>query len=367
MDKKKVLRTIMSLLIVITLTPQIALAHSGRTDSSGGHKDNKNASGLGYYHYHCGGYPPHLHTSGTCPYKSGSASSSTKSSSNTSKNNNSSKDDTDLKMNEAQKNGYDTGYKAGSNGSSYSDSNSSTYSSNYKSGYKSGYEKGKEELESKSKTAYDEGFELGSKGETANNTYDLETIKTSYSNGYEKGLEAYKKENKEKYSKLGEEDAINFTMKEFGDDISDELKEEYKKSYDTKVSELKKIAYNEGYKTAINGKDSDSFDFKHSEERNLYNKGYAEGKTDIEKEIDNAYECGYSEKEYSAPKQLASVEEKLLASFNEGADKLKAEKDSRDKTIKVTTSIVLLGGIAGGVAIKKKKDSSKDDSHKEGF
>lgn len=46
-----------------------ALAHSGRTDGSGGHKDNKNKSGLGSYHYHCGGYPAHLHTSGYCPYR----------------------------------------------------------------------------------------------------------------------------------------------------------------------------------------------------------------------------------------------------------------------------------------------------------
>jgi hypothetical protein len=47
-----------------------AEAHSGRTDSSGGHKDNKNKSGLGSYHYHCGGYPAHLHTNGVCPYSS---------------------------------------------------------------------------------------------------------------------------------------------------------------------------------------------------------------------------------------------------------------------------------------------------------
>lgn len=43
-------------------------AHSGRTDSSGGHKDNKNKSGLGYYHYHHG-YSAHLHENGVCPYE----------------------------------------------------------------------------------------------------------------------------------------------------------------------------------------------------------------------------------------------------------------------------------------------------------
>lgn len=50
-------------------------AHSGRTDSSGGHKDNKNKSGLGWYHYHCGGYPAHLHNNGICPYSTSSSTS----------------------------------------------------------------------------------------------------------------------------------------------------------------------------------------------------------------------------------------------------------------------------------------------------
>lgn len=52
-----------------------AEAHSGRTDAQGGHHDYKNASGLGSYHYHCGGHPAHLHPNGVCPY-SGSASGS---------------------------------------------------------------------------------------------------------------------------------------------------------------------------------------------------------------------------------------------------------------------------------------------------
>lgn len=62
----------MSLLLALALT---AYAHSGRTDSQGGHKDNNNVSGLGPYHYHCGGNPPHLHPNGVCPYSSGSSSS----------------------------------------------------------------------------------------------------------------------------------------------------------------------------------------------------------------------------------------------------------------------------------------------------
>lgn len=55
-------------------------AHSGRTDSRGGHRDNKNKSGLGSYHYHCGGHPAHLHPNGVCPYSGKSSSSSNSSS-----------------------------------------------------------------------------------------------------------------------------------------------------------------------------------------------------------------------------------------------------------------------------------------------
>ncbi|WP_367565502.1 YHYH domain-containing protein [Lacrimispora sp.] len=55
--------------------PMVSEAHSGRTDANGGHRDNQNKSGLGSYHYHCGGYPAHLHPNGVCPYKSGNSGS----------------------------------------------------------------------------------------------------------------------------------------------------------------------------------------------------------------------------------------------------------------------------------------------------
>lgn len=58
-------------------------AHSGRTDANGGHRDNNNKSGLGSYHYHCGGHPEHLHTNGVCPYSSSSSLSNSSTSSST--------------------------------------------------------------------------------------------------------------------------------------------------------------------------------------------------------------------------------------------------------------------------------------------
>ncbi|WP_374045395.1 YHYH domain-containing protein [uncultured Anaerotruncus sp.] len=64
-------KTLCVLLSILLLSLPVS-AHSGRTDSAGGHRDNKNASGLGPYHYHHG-YPAHLHPNGVCPYESAPA------------------------------------------------------------------------------------------------------------------------------------------------------------------------------------------------------------------------------------------------------------------------------------------------------
>lgn len=79
-NKLKIISILLIALSIISIGVN-AYAHSGRTDSSGGHKDNKNKSGLGSYHYHCGGHPAHLHTNGVCPYSSSSSSSKSSTSS----------------------------------------------------------------------------------------------------------------------------------------------------------------------------------------------------------------------------------------------------------------------------------------------
>lgn len=91
---RKMLITILMIIAIILFLNLDSFAHSGRTDSNGGHKDNKNASGLGSYHYHCGGNPPHLHTNGVCPYSSNKTTKSTSSSSNSSTSNTSNKSST---------------------------------------------------------------------------------------------------------------------------------------------------------------------------------------------------------------------------------------------------------------------------------
>lgn len=89
---KKYIKKILSILIIILTILSIQInvySHSGRTDANGGHRDNKNKSGLGSYHYHCGGHPAHLHPNGVCPYSSSGKSSTSSSSSGSSSSSNS--------------------------------------------------------------------------------------------------------------------------------------------------------------------------------------------------------------------------------------------------------------------------------------
>ena len=80
-NKKKIISILLIILSIISIGVN-AYAHSGRTDSSGGHKDNNNKSGLGSYH--CGEHPAHLHTNGVCPYSSSSSASKSSTSSSSS-------------------------------------------------------------------------------------------------------------------------------------------------------------------------------------------------------------------------------------------------------------------------------------------
>ena len=79
-NKRKLISVLLAFLAIISISVS-SYAHQGRTDSSGGHRDNKNKSGLGSYHYHCGGHPAHLHKNGVCPYLSSSSSNKKKSTS----------------------------------------------------------------------------------------------------------------------------------------------------------------------------------------------------------------------------------------------------------------------------------------------
>lgn len=60
---KKYILALFTLFMLLTIMPIWSSAHSGRTDSKGGHYDHS----TGEYHYHHG-HSAHQHPNGRCPY-----------------------------------------------------------------------------------------------------------------------------------------------------------------------------------------------------------------------------------------------------------------------------------------------------------
>lgn len=191
---KRLKNLISFILIAVFLgNPINANAHNGRTDSNGGHKDNKNVSGLGYYHYHCGGYPAHLHNNGICPYNSSNSNSSTSSSSNA---------DAEAKRIENAKNeertkGYNQGYEDGYNEkTSNSSSYQSSYQSNFDEGYNEGFKNGRKTVEDEKAEIFElatnngnnDGYSgLENQSESYNGKH-IDYYKTNYNTAYSASL-----------------------------------------------------------------------------------------------------------------------------------------------------------------------------------
>lgn len=68
---KRIFAILFSVIILFSITVTV-FAHSGGTDSKGGHYDH---IGGGYHYHH--GYPEHQHPNGECPYLSKSTESNT--------------------------------------------------------------------------------------------------------------------------------------------------------------------------------------------------------------------------------------------------------------------------------------------------
>lgn len=257
--KKSRIRVIVAGLLIATSTNISAFAHSGRTDSNGGHKDNKNVSGLGSYHYHHG-EGPHLHPGGVCELQGGASNNSSSSESNTqTKPQETPKpvvDTTKIDKESSRTSGYNKGYEDGCLGntnSPSSNSSASKYPQEYEIGYKDGYQKGTDKLNEEKKEVETLGSENGfiagyndSGNETSSYSGKHESTYTSaFKSAYAKGLEKRNKEIEEVKSDakiLGKKDGYIRNKKtefEYEGIYSDAYIEGYNEGYTLGEEELK--------------------------------------------------------------------------------------------------------------------------------
>lgn len=331
-------------------------AHSGRTDSSGGHRDNKNKSGLGSYHYHCGGNPPHLHTNG-CPYDSSNNTSSNSSSESSSNNNANSSSESISKgpskesiIEKATSDGYSDGYNLKE---SQAYSYTGEFESEYQEAYKVAFENGKAEIEKDIYNAKEKGYEDG-KNNIFENIYKQETLVKSYQESYDKGNKEFIENKKIEYAELGEKDCIeNKKDRTFGNEVDAIFVEAYNTAYKNKYSEIKKEEYKlKGYEDGIINKINENIPTEYAES---YNEGNLEGKKERETILEDAFSKGYEGTQIDIEKKFEPITEEINKQYSEGKNKKK--KEIVTKSI-IVGSIIILGiyGIYKYSKIKSKKN-----------
>lgn len=168
-------------------------AHSGRTDSQGGHY----VSATGEYHFHHG-YGPHQHVDGVCPYSSSVSSSSSTTTTSSSLTVDTSSASWASGYMDGHIDGYEYGYEEGYDEGyedGYDEGGMKRYTEGYKNGAnvakKSGYSEGYD-------VGYDVGYDEGvNAGEKDGRTTGYDTGKTEgYEEGYGVGVTTADERNK---------------------------------------------------------------------------------------------------------------------------------------------------------------------------
>ena len=350
---RKKVRGIILLLLIICSQSLMVDAHSGRTDSSGGHRDNKNKSGLGSYHYHCGGYPAHLHTNG-CPYKSGGSntSSSSSSSSNSSQSSSSQKNQVyaaSVTKDDIRKKGSQAGYEDGYALKDYNAySYSGTYSAEYKEAYEESFEKGKEKILQEKENAKEQGYKDGLENNHYNK-FSEGVLYDAYEEGYEEGKEKYIENKKIEYTKLAEEDCINNKTDRTFENVDEIFVETYKEAYEKKYKEVKSVEYkSKGYNDGIKNKFDENIE---ADYKSSYKEGYNQGNKEREEMLNLAYEQGYDGEELKINDKYDSIKSEIESVYQSG------KKDSRKDMVMGVGAVGIIG--VSGVGIYRRIKSKR--------
>lgn len=184
--------------LLLLLLPSIAFAHPGITDESGGHHDYDNVSGLGSYHYHCGGHPAHLHENGICPYDSVSVEDDNYTDTVTDTTEYEDYSNTDTTENE-------------------DDISQEEYSKAFDSGYDTGYDCGSFDAEQEIESGYDyfdSDYDGDDLTQSAYDTAWLDGYTYGYFEGYEETIQEYEEQQEKEFMLALEDDEENSTINE---------------------------------------------------------------------------------------------------------------------------------------------------------
>jgi len=316
----RVLSIVIALLLLLIPTSTIQ-AHSGRTDSSGGHNCSEKSKAKGLctgYHYHNGG--------------NGSSSSTS--------NDNAAIEKSERTMGE--KEGFDKGMADGveGRGDNPSPSGSTAYIEAYEASYTKGYIKGTEQFEAAKVKAFNAGTDLGSKQDEMKipDSYQKNPgLLQAYKDGFNKAVARRDEDKKKEFTTMGYQDGLKDIPNE-PHDVKDIYKNSYKDGYTKGNNELKQTYTKQGYEAAFKTIEFEMPSIQNSKYLDWYREGFFSNKEVVE--IQNAgYRLGKSGDKLSVPTAYLNSEAIFTHHYELGVETRKQEQ----RAIKTVITVLVLG------------------------
>jgi hypothetical protein len=231
-------------------------AHSGRTDSSGGHNCSEKSVAKGLctgYHYHNGGGSSSNGSSsgGSSGRMRSSAPSPAKPAGPTPE------QIAAKEKAQGEADGYATGYAVGyqaATKNTVATTGSDAYRSGYAVGYERGYTEGYEKISAEKEVAHTTGYATGKNQDNLDipSLYKGNIIlEAAFSEGFNKGVSERDTEKKKEYMELGFNDGKNDQEGNQPSDIKPIYITAYQEGYEKGQKELKEIYVKQGYNAAF--------------------------------------------------------------------------------------------------------------------
>lgn len=403
------MKKLIFILVVLLFLPiqSIGEAHSGRTDSSGGHNcsEKSQANGL------CSGY--HYHNGGEEPTSEDDSSTSTVSSQSLDKdctdfnsyeevveywNSNGysrtndperldgwgntvddgipceapdgyditiingsdaqiAKIEAEKDMERGEDEGYSAGLEAGSNGEEekINVDGSDAYMDGYSVSYEKGYEEGLEIFEEEKKKATEAGQALGSKQdklEVPSIYKENEQLSTAFEDSFRSAVSKREEAEKKEYESKGYNDGkkdINNEPK----DIKEIYINAYKDGYEKGQKELQDSYIEKGYDDAFSMLEYKEPDYENQKFIEWYERGFKSNK-EVEDIQEVGYNSGFDGETYSLPKTYEKSELIYKHYYEQGYDDYVKEKKEDTATAIGGGSIVVIGWLVRRFYVAKK-------------
>lgn len=380
----------------------MTFAHSGRTDSSGGHNCSEKSQAKGLcsgYHYHNGGSstnssPAVTRTDKNCSdfasydevvsYWNSKGYSATNDPENLDGWGNGKVDDgipceapssyDKTKINNspeqvqykeeqlATKNGEKQGYSQGvSDGykevpsNNVSSNGSSAFKQGYTSGYDKGYKEGTTKIEAEKGKAAKEGYALGQKQDNiaiSAKYSNHKGLKKSFESGFNKAVTERVETKKKEFNESGYEDGKIDTYSP-PTDVEEVYGNSYQNGYEKGQNELKQEYVQQGYEAAFTMIKYQEPDLTKEKFKEWHEEGFASNK-EAEKIGDAGFTAGQQGDDLLIPTEYKNAEPIYTHYYELGYKEYEEEQDAKQKAVTGSISVAVLAWLGRRVYIVKK-------------